>query len=30
VEAWIEKRLGPTVQSQRQTLQTIFAEPKQK
>ena len=27
VEAWIEKRLGPTVQSQRRTLQTIFAEP---
>jgi len=27
VEAWIEKRLGPTVQSQRRTLQTIFAPP---
>ena len=26
-EAWIEKRLGPTVQSQRRTLQTFFAEP---
>jgi len=26
VEAWIEKRLGPTVQSQRRTLQAIFTE----
>ena len=27
VRAWIEQRLGPTVQSQRRTLQTIFADP---
>jgi hypothetical protein len=27
VQAWIEERLGATVQSQRRTLQTIFADP---
>ena len=27
VEAWIQERLGPTVQSQRRTLQAIFADP---
>ena len=27
VQAWITKHLGPTVQAQRRTLQTIFSEP---
>ena len=27
VEAWIQERLGPTVQSQRRTLQAILADP---
>jgi hypothetical protein len=27
VEAWIEDRLGATVQSQRRTMRKIFAEP---
>ena len=27
VEAWIEERLGATVQSQRRTMRTIFADP---
>jgi hypothetical protein len=27
VQAWIEEHLGPTVQSQRRTLQTIFVDP---
>jgi hypothetical protein len=26
VQAWIDERLGPTVQSQRRTLQAIFTE----
>ena len=26
VQAWIDERLGPTVQSERRTLQAIFTE----
>ena len=26
VQAWIDERVGPTVQSQRRTLQAIFTE----